>query len=310
MKKTSRIYIAGHTGFIGKALTRRLKGLGYKNLILKTHKELDLTQQGRVDRLFSKTRPEYVFLLAAKVGGIYANNTYPAEFIYQNLAIQTNVIHASYKYGAKKLIFPGSACMYPKHCPQPMEERHLLTGLIEPTNEPFAIAKIAGIKMCQAYNRQYNTNFISVVPATVFGPGDHFNKNGHVVAGLIERFHDAKRSGKKQVTIWGTGKPKREFIFIDDVVEALIFIMKNCKGSQIINIGTGVEVSVKDVAEMIKKAGSFKGDIVFDKARPDGIPRRLLDSKKLSGMHWRPGISLKEAVSLTYNWYKDRGSCG
>ncbi|MFH1666470.1 MAG: NAD-dependent epimerase/dehydratase family protein, partial [Elusimicrobiota bacterium] len=216
MKKNSRIYVAGHTGFIGGALIRRLKELGFNNLVFKTHKELDLTNQEKTEKLFKDLRPEYVFLLAAKVGGIHANNSYPADFIYQNTAIQMNVIHAAHKYGVKKLLFPGSACMYPKFCPQPMKEEYLLTGAIEPTNEPFAVAKIAGVKMCQSYNRQYKSDFICVVPATVYGPGDHFDLNGHVMAALIEKFQG------KEVKIWGTGKPKREFIFIDDAVEALI----------------------------------------------------------------------------------------
>ncbi len=297
MNKKSRIYVAGHTGFVGSALTRKLKDLGFKKLILKTHKEVDLVDQDKVNKLFKKTRPEYVFLLAAKVGGIRANNTYPADFIYQNIAIQANVIQAAYKYRAKKLIFPGSACMFPKYCPQPMKEDYLLAGLIEPTNEPFAVAKIAGVKMCQAYNRQYKTNFISVVPATIYGPGDHFGVDGHVMAALIKKF-----SGR-EVKVWGSGKPKREFIFIDDVVSALIFLMQNYSGGEMINIGTGREISIKNLARKINDIISFDGKVTFDTSKPDGMPRRLLDSRKLLNMGWKPQVDLEKGIKLTCAWY-------
>ncbi len=301
-----------------------MKELRYNNLIFKTHKELDLTNQAKTEKLFKDSRPEYVFLLAAKVGGIYANNTYPADFIYQNIAIQSNVIHAAYKYGVKKLLFPGSACMYPKFCLQPMKEEYLLTGAIEPTNEPFAVAKIAGVKMCQAYNRQYKTNFICVVPATVYGPGDHFNLNGHVMAALIEKFHGKEVNPVREqnsltgcavggikppvafsngVKIWGTGKPKREFIFIDDAVEALIFLMKNYSGNEIINIGTRAEISIAGLAREIKEIISFKGNVSYDKNKPDGIPRRLLDSTKLLNMGWIPKVELKKGIKLACEWY-------
>lgn len=298
MQRKSRIYVAGHTGFVGRALTNKLKNLGFKNLILRIHKQLDLTNQSKADKLFKELRPEYVFLLAGKVGGIYANNVYPADFIRQNIAIQANVIYAAYKYKVKKLLFPGSACMYPKYCPQPMKEEYLLTGLIEPTNEPFAVAKIAGVKMCQSYNRQYKTNFISVVPATIYGPKDHFDVNGHAMAALIEKFCG------KEVKIWGTGKQKREFIFIDDIVDALIFLMKNYSGSEIINIGTGIEISIKNLAQRIKDIALFKGRITFDTSKPDGMPRRLLDSTKLLNMGWRPKVDLEKGIKLTYEWYK------
>ena len=297
MNKKSRIYVAGHTGFVGSALTRKLKDLGFKKLILKTHKEVDLVDQDKVNKLFKKTRPEYVFLLAAKVGGIRANNTYPADFIYQNIAIQANVIQAAYKYRAKKLIFPGSACMFPKYCPQPMKEDYLLAGLIEPTNEPFAVAKIAGVKMCQAYNRQYKTNFISVVPATIYGPGDHFGVDGHVMAALIKKF-----SGR-EVKVWGSGKPKREFIFIDDVVSALIFLMQNYSGGEMINIGTGREISIKNLARKINDIISFDGKVTFDTSKPDCMPRRLLDSRKLLNMGWKPQVDLEKGIKLTCAWY-------
>lgn len=298
MQKKSRIYVAGHTGFVGSALSAKLKNLGFKNLILRTHKQLDLTDQDRVDKFFKEYRPEFVFLLAAKVGGIYANSIYPADFFYQNIAIQANVIQASYKYKVKKLLFPASACMYPKYCPQPMEEEYLLTGPIEPTNEPFAIAKIAGVKMCQSYNRQYKTNFISVVPATIYGPGDHFGINGHVMAALIEKFC------RKEVKIWGTGKPKREFIFIDDLAGALIFLMQNYQGSEIIHIGTGMEISIKSLAEKIKDIARFKGKVTFEAGKPDGAPRRFLDSAKLLNLGWSPEVDLEKGIKLTYTWYR------
>lgn len=299
MQKSSRIYVAGHTGFVGASLTRKLKEMGFKNLVLKTHAELDLADQGKVNKLFKTFRPEYVFLLAAKVGGIWANNTYPADFIYQNTAIQSNVIRAAYEYRAKKLLFPGSACMFPKYCPQPMEEKHLLTGLIEPTNEPFAVAKINGVKMCQAYNRQYKTNFISVVPATIYGPGDHFDAFGHVMAALIEKFC------AKDPHVWGSGEVKREFIFIDDCVSAMIFLMRDYSGSEIINIGTGEEISIKNLARKIKEAVLFEEDLVFDSNRPDGMPRRLLDSGRLLNMGWRPKVGLDDGIKLTCRWYKE-----
>ena len=300
MKKNSRIYVAGHSGFVGSALTLKLESLGFKNLILSTHQEIDLTRQDKVNKLFSKARPEYVFLLAAAAGGIHANRTYPADFIYENIAIQANVIHAAYQYGVKKLLFPGSACMYPKYCRMPIKEEYLLTGSIEPTNEPFAVAKLAGAKLCESYNRQYKTNFITVVPATIYGPGDHFDVNGHVLAALIKKF-----SGNKEVKIWGTGKPKREFIFIDDLIGALIFLMQNYSGSQIINIGTGTEISIKNLAQKIKDLTKFKGKVVFETDKPDGASRRLLDSTKLSNMRWRPRIDLEKGIKLTCAWYKE-----
>ncbi len=300
MNKNSKIYIAGHAGFIGSAVLATLKKKGYRNLIYKTHKELDLTDQNKVNMFFKRTRPEYVFLLAARVGGIYANNTYPAEFIYQNLAIQTNVIQAAYKHKVRKLLFPGSACMYPKVCPQPMKEEYLLSGPIESTNEPFAVAKIAGIKMCQVYNRQYKTKYICCVPATVYGPGDHFGPNGHVVSGLIERIRNAKISGQKEVVVWGTGRPKREFIYIDDIVSALIFLMQNYEENSVINIGSGAEISIKALAFLIKSIIDFNGSLVFDTTKPDGNARRLLDSTKMNAMGWKPKVNLKRGLSCAH----------
>ncbi len=304
MNKNNKIYVAGHTGLIGTTVLNTLKKLGYSNLIYKTHKELDLTDQQKVNAFFKRTKPEYVFLLAARVGGIYANRTYMAEFIYQNLTIQSNVIHAAYIYGVKKLIFPGSACMYPKACPQPMKEEYLLSGPIEPTNEPFAVAKIAGIKMCQAYNRQYKTKYICCVPATAYGPGDHFGLSGHVVASLIERIHKAKASGEKEAVVWGSGKPKREFIYIDDVADALILLMQNYKENSIINISAGLETSIKDLAFLIKSIVGFKGSLVFDITKPDGNVRRLLNSTKINALGWRPKVSLEAGLSQAYNWFR------
>ena len=304
MNKNSRIYIAGHTGFIGAAVLAVLKKKGFKNLICKTHKELDLTNQEKVNAFFKRTKPEYVFLLAARVGGIYANSTYPAEFIYQNFAIQSNVMHAAYIYGVKKLIFLGSACMYPKACSQPMKEEYLLSGSVEPTNEPFAMAKIAGIKMAQAYNRQYKTKYICCDPATVYGQGDHFGLNGHVVASLIERMHNAKACSQEKIEVWGSGKPKREFVYIDDVVKALILLMQRYEGSKIMHIGTNQEISIRSLACLIKQIIGFKGKLVFDTTKPDGNLRRLLDSREIKKLKWRAKKDLSVGLRLTCKWYK------
>jgi GDP-L-fucose synthase len=303
MNKNSKIYIAGHTGFIGSVVLAALKKGGYKNLICTTRNELNLTNQEKVNAFFKRTKPEYVFLLAARVGGIYANSMYPAEFIYQNLEIEMNIFHAAHIYDVKKLIFPGSACMYPKVCPQPMKEAYLLGGPLEPTNEPFAVAKIAGIKMCQAYNRQYKSKYICCIPATVYGPGDHFGVNGHVVASLIERIHKAKISGKKEAVVWGSGKPKREFIHVYDLAEALIFLMRNYSASGIVNIGTETETSVKDLAFLIKSITGFKGRLIFDTTQPDGNARRPLDSRIIKELGWKANISLIDGLRSLYKWY-------
>jgi len=304
VNKNSLIYVAGHTGLVGSAILRKLKARGYKNLITKTHREMDLTGKKKVERFFAKEKPEYVFLAAAKVGGIHANRTYPAEFIYENLMIQTNVIDLSYRYGVKKLLFPESSCIYPKMCPQPMREEYLLTGLLEPTNEPFAIAKIAGMKMCEAYNRQYGTNFISIIPANVYGINDHFNEDGHVVASLIRRFHEAKTEGHKGVTIWGTGRPKREFLYVDDLADACIFLMDRYDKSEVINVGTGCSTSIAELSGLIKQAVGFDGNIDYDIIRPDGNPERLLDTSKITALGWRPEMQLAEGLKTTYEWYK------
>ena len=313
--RNGKIYIAGHRGLVGSALKRKLEELGYKNLFYRTSKNLDLRNQQAVEELFLAEKPEYVFLAAAKVGGIYANNTYPAEFIYDNLAIQTNVIHASYRYGVKKLLFLGSSCIYPKFVPQPMKEEYLLTGELEPTNEPYSIAKIVGIKMCYAYNRQYGTNFISVMPTNLYGPGDNFNlENSHVLPALIRKFHDAKMENKQEVEVWGTGQPKREFLYVDDLADACVFLMNNSDYKDIgafINIGTGKELTIKQLAERIKNIIGFKGDLKFNTDMPDGTPRKLLDSSKLHSLGWQPKTALDDGIKKTYEWFvknHERGS--
>lgn len=305
MKKNSSIYVAGHKGLIGSAIMRKLKLQGCKNIITRTHKELDLADKRKVESFFAKEKPEYVFLAAAKVGGIYANNAYPAEFIYQNLMIQINVIDLSYKYDVKKLLFLASSCIYPKTCKQPMKEEHLLTGPIELTNEAFAVAKLAGIKMCQAYNRQYRTNFISVIPANVYGINDRFDENAHVVSSLIKNFHEAKIKAQEGVTIWGSGKSKRDFLYVDDLADACLFLMKNYNSSEIINVGTGVETSIKELAELVRQITGFKGKTIYDTTKPDGNPRRFLDSSKIKALGWEPNIVLNKGLRLTYNWYKE-----
>jgi GDP-L-fucose synthase len=277
----------------------------YKNVIIRAHREMDLISREKVAEFLGEERPEYVFLAAARVGGIYANDTYPAEFIYENLMIQTNVIDLSYRYGVKKLLFLASSCVYPKMCEQPIKEEYLLTGPIESTNEPFGVAKLAGIKMCQAYNRQYRTNFISVIPANVFGINDQFGEDSHVVASLIKKFHEAKVKGNDSVTIWGTGRPKREFFYADDLADACIFLMERYDESEPINVGTGIGTSVAELAKLIKRRVGFKGDIHYDTSKPDGNPVRLLDISRMTALGWRSETSLEEGLRITYQWYKD-----
>lgn len=313
MEKNAKIYIAGHRGLAGSAILRRLQSEGYNNLLLRTHKELDLEIQKDVHDFFDRERPEYVFLAAATVGGILANNTYPADFIYNNLIIEANVIHAAYKYGIKKLIFLGSSCIYPKCAPQPMKEEYLLTGELEPTNEPYAIAKIAGIKMCQSYNRQYGTNFLSVMPTNLYGPNDNFDlETSHVFPALIRKFHEAKVSGAESVTVWGSGKPYREFLYVDDLADACVFIMilEEQKlfsvlnpQSSLINIGTGEDMTIKELTQMIKKIVGFEGEIRWDITKPDGMQRKLLDVSKIKKLGWEPKTSLEEGIRKTYQWY-------
>jgi GDP-L-fucose synthase len=304
MNKESKIYVAGHKGMVGSAIVRRLTELGYTNLILKTRKELDLTNQFQVNQFFNLERPEYVFLAAAKVGGIRANNEFRADFIYENLIIQSNVIKASHNTGVKKLLFLGSSCIYPKLCPQPIKEEYLLTGLLEPTNDAYAIAKISGIKMCQDFNKQYGTNYISVMPTNLYGPNDNYDlNNSHVLPALIRKFHDAKVEGKEKVEIWGTGTPKREFLYVDDLADACHYLMTNYNCSEIVNIGTGEDITIKDLAYLIKDTIEFEGDIYFNTDMPDGTPRKLLDVNRIKGLGWTYKTSLKEGIQKTYADY-------
>ncbi len=307
MDKSSRIFVAGHKGLVGSAILRRLQAEGYKNLIFRTHEELDLERQDRVEAFFRNEKPEYVFLSAARVGGILANSTYPAEFIYKNLAIQINVIHSSYIYGVRKLIFLGSSCIYPRDCPQPIKEEYLLSGYLEPTNEPYAIAKIAGIKMCQSYNRQYGTRFISVMPTNLYGPNDNFDlETSHVLPALIRKFHEAREKGEDEVVIWGSGTPRREFLHVDDLADACLFLMNNYNGDEIINIGVGRDLTIKELAEMIGRITGFRGVLRFDTSKPDGTPQKLLDVSKLNSLGWKAKIELEDGISMTYKWYLEK----
>jgi len=312
MNLSSKIYIAGHRGLVGSAIVRLLQKENYTNLILRTHDELDLLDQRAVAEFFQTEKPEYVFLAAAKVGGIMANNTYPAQFIYENLQIQNNIIHQSYLNGVKKLLFLGSSCIYPKLAPQPMKEEYLLTSELEPTNEPYAIAKIAGIKMCQSYNRQYGTNFIAVMPTNLYGPGDNFDlENSHVMPALIRKFHEAKTKGDKKVIAWGTGSPRREFLHVDDMADGCLFMMNNFnptkeqneKGEVFFNVGTGEDVTIRELTELVKEAVCFDGEIVWDVSKPDGAPRKLLDMSKMHGLGWKHGVDLRDGVGGTYEWF-------
>ena len=307
MEKDSRIYVAGHHGLVGSAIVRKLKDSGYEDLVFRTYEELDLERQERVEAFFHQERPEYVFLAAAKVGGIWANSTFPAEFICNNLAIETNVVHASYLYDVKKLLFLGSSCIYPKHCPQPMREEYLLSGYLEPTNEPYAVAKIAGIKICQAYNRQYGTRYISVMPTNLYGPGDNFDlKTSHVLPALIRKFHEAKIRGDKSVEVWGTGAPRREFLYVDDLADACLFLMNTYEDGEIINVGVGRDQSIRELAEMVGGVVGFQGDLRFDHTKPDGTPLKRLDVSKLTGLGWQAQTSLEEGVKKAYQWYLDQ----
>jgi Nucleoside-diphosphate-sugar epimerases len=301
MEKKSKIYIAGHRGMVGSAIHRRLKKEGFGNFIFKTSDELDLRDQQAVAGFFAKEQPEYVFLAAAKVGGILANNTYRAEFLYDNLMIQSNVIENAYRQKVKKLLFLGSSCIYPKLAPQPLKEEYLLTGLLEHTNEPYAIAKIAGIKMCDAYRSQYGCNFISVMPTNLYGPNDNYDlKNSHVLPALLRKFHEAKIQDQPEVIVWGSGTPRREFLHADDMADACVFLMKNYSEEGLINIGVGEDLSIKELAEMIKDIVDYKGKIVFDSSKPDGTPRKLMDVSKLTSLGWKASVSLKEGITAVY----------
>ena len=302
----SKIYVAGHGGLAGGAIVRALRKAGFENLLLRTHRDLDLSCQADVEDFFSVERPDYVFLAAARVGGIHANSAYPAEFIRDNLAIQTNVIHSAWRHGAKKLLFLGSSCIYPKLAPQPMPEECLLTGALEPTNEWYAVAKIAGIKMCQAYRRQYGFDAISLMPTNLYGPGDNFDlQNAHVLPALIRRFHAAKVDGASEVVMWGTGTPRREFLHVDDLGDAAVFLMRHYSGDDIINVGVGEDVTIRDLAEIIRSVVGYAGHITQDLTKPDGTPRKLMDVTRLLAMGWRAQIGLREGIAQTYAWFLD-----
>ncbi len=306
MEKTSRIYLAGHHGLVGSAIKRRLEQEGYTQIITRSSQELDLRRQEATEAFFTRERPEYVFLAAAKVGGIVANNSYPAEFIYDNLMIEANIIAAAHRAGARKLLFLGSSCIYPKFAPQPMTEDCLLTGILEPTNEPYAIAKIAGIKMCQAYRRQYGCNFIAVMPTNLYGPGDNFDlETSHVVPAMLRKFHEAKIRGDRAVTLWGTGTPRREFLHVDDLADACVYLMNRYDEGEIINIGVGKDISIRELAELIQQIVGFRGEIVWDASKPDGTPRKLLNVNRLAERGWRARLSLEEGLMQTYAWYRD-----
>jgi GDP-L-fucose synthase len=304
ISKDSKIFLAGHKGLVGSAILKLLKKEDYTNIITKTRKELDLLDDNQVKTFFEEEKPDYVFLAAAKVGGIVANSNTPADFIYENLKIETNVIHNSYLAGVKKLLFLGSSCIYPKLAKQPIKEEYLLSNYLEESNIAYAVSKIAGIIMCQKYNEQYGANFISAMPSNLYGPGDNFNlRNSHVLPALIRKFHEAKENNIDSVEVWGTGNPKREFIYIDDLANACLFLMNNYNDSEIINIGTGKDVSIKELAEIIIDTVGFKGEIKWDTSKPDGTPRKLLDVSKLKALGWEPDTSLKEGIGKTYDWF-------
>lgn len=306
MNENSKIYVAGHRGLVGSAIFRNLKNKGYNNIIGRTHSELDLTNQAAVEEFFSEEKPEYVFLAAAKVGGIGANSEYPADFIMENLQIQCNVINGSFNNKVKKLMFLGSSCIYPKMCPQPIKEEYLLSGYLEPTNEAYALAKISGLKMCQYYNRQYGSNYISVMPTNLYGPNDNFDlNNSHVMPALIRKIHEAKLNNAPFVEIWGTGKPLREFLHVDDMADACVFVMEEYQGDEFFNVGTGNEISIKELAETIKDIVRYKGELRFNSSKPDGTPRKLLDVSKIENLGWKHKIDLVEGIRNTYEWFKD-----
>ena len=313
MNLNNKIYIAGHRGLVGSAIVRQLEARGFSNLIMRTHKELDLTNQTEVQEFFVQEKPDYVILAAAKVGGIHANNTYPADFIYQNIMIEANVIHAAYESKAKRLLFLGSTCIYPKPVEQPMREDALLTDVLEPTNEPYALAKIAGIKLCESYNRQYNTDFRSAMPTNLYGVNDNFHpENSHVIPALMQRFHQAKEDNSKEVVVWGTGKVMREFLYVDDMAEASLFILEldekiyqdnTKKMLSHINVGTGVDVTIEEMAKIMKRVVGYKGEIVFDVTKPDGVSRKLVNTARLTSMGWKYKIKLEKGIKRTYDWY-------
>ena len=318
MEKSAKIYVAGHNGMVGSALVRALRSEGFGNLVLRAFKDLDLTDARAVDAFFAAEKPDYVFLAAAKVGGIVANRDFPADFIRDNLAIQLNVIDAARRYGVRKLLFLGSSCIYPKLAPQPMKEEHLLTGTLEPTNEPYAIAKIAGIKLCQSYNRQYGTDFIACMPTNLYGPNDNFDlTSSHVLPAMIRKFHEAKASGAASVTLWGDGSPMREFLHVDDMASACLALMEkfsptkaqNEAGDIFLNVGTGQDVTIRELAETVRRAVGFAGEVVWDASKPNGTPRKLLDVSRLRAMGWAPKTGLEEGVAGTYAWFLSHALC-
>ena len=301
MKKTDKIYVAGHNGMVGSAIVRALQKQGFENLVYRTSKELDLRNQEAVDQFFSEEKPHYVFLAAAKVGGIVANNTYRAEFLYDNLMIVSNIVHSAHAHGVTKQLFLGSSCIYPKMAPQPIKEEYLLTGPLEYTNEPYAIAKIAGIKLCESYRDQYGADFISVMPTNLYGINDNYHpENSHVLPALIRRFHEAKMNGLKEVMIWGSGTPKREFLYADDLADACLFLMEEYSGKEIVNIGCGEDLSIRELAELVKEVTGYAGNLVFDTSKPDGTSRKLLDVSKINALGWRYKTSLREGMNMAY----------
>jgi GDP-L-fucose synthase len=304
MNPNSSIFVAGHRGLVGAAIVRSLRAAGFQNLVLRDRSQLDLTRQEAVDGFFAQVRPEYVFCAAAKVGGILANNNYPAQFLHDNLVIQSNVIDAAYRNGTRKLLFLGSSCIYPKHAPQPMPEDCLLTGPLEPTNEWYAIAKIAGLKMCQAYRRQYGFDAISAMPTNLYGPGDNFSlQNSHVLPALLRKFHEAKESGAAEVEVWGTGTPRREFLHVDDLADACLFLMRNYQGEAWVNVGWGRDETIAELADTLRRVVGFQGSLRFDSSKPDGAPRKLLDTRRLTELGWTPRIGLEAGIRSTYEWF-------
>lgn len=307
MDKSSKIYVAGHSGLVGSTILNKLKQKGYSHFIYRSHKELDLTNPQQVKDFFREEAPEYVFLAAAHVGGIKANSEHPAEFFFINSMIQNNVIHSAYESNIRKLLFLGSSCIYPKMCPQPIKEEYLLSGYLEPTNEAYALAKISGLKMCQYYNTQYGTNFISCMPTNLYGPNDNFDLDtSHVLPALLRKFHEGKLEKKDRVEVWGTGRPLREFLYVDDMADACVFLMENYNGQEHVNIGSGQEVSIEDLAVLIKEIVGFDGKLEFDSSKPDGTPRKLLDVSKLEELGWRHTVSLREGIQKTYEWYCEK----
>jgi GDP-L-fucose synthase len=304
MNNDAKIYVAGHSGMVGSAVVRCLNSQGFENLVLRTSRELDLTRQADVERFFEAERPEYVFLAAARVGGILANNTYRAEFIYTNLQIQNNVLHTAWKANVKKLLFFSSSCVYPRMCPQPMKEEYLMTGSLENSNEPYAMAKLSGMSMCQAYNEQYKSKFISVIPTNLYGPNDNYDpEQSHLIAALIQKFHTAKMKNEPQVTIWGSGLPRREIMHVDDAAAASIFLMDNFEGNEPVNIGWGKDLKIIEIANIISTVVEYQGELCFDRNMPDGTPRKLLDMSKLNGLGWKAKIPLKQGIGKAYQWY-------